>query len=402
MRLVKARVVAVLENDDDVQHLLVRYPVADRGRSAELKSLTEREALNSTPNQGDCQAAEPLLTKPEALTETKALNYLALNRTCASGDEVLINTTGLDLRLGTGGLAFVLPTSALELPAHTLTGTGGHIIKLRYTPLQRECATVEEQGSRFHDLLKRADSLQGLPVVCCELHSQMPLVAAAARQVRPDARIVYCMTDQAALPLPLSDLARHTRAVGMIDSTISCGQAFGGELEAVNTYSGLLAARSVAQADVAIVAPGPGSVGTGTRMGHSGVGQGEALNAVSALGGQAVAVLRVSWADGRLRHQVLSHHSVVALGHVSLAPARVALPASLNPRRRQQLEEALDVAGLRQKHNFSYVELNPERIDLRGIAVKTMGRDRHQDPEFFAAAFAAGILAARLLPDAEG
>ena len=50
----------------------------------------------------------------------------------------------------------------------------------------------------------------------------------------------------------------------LMDLTVSCGQAFGGDLEAVTLHSGLLAARLVGEADVAIVGIGPGVVGTGT------------------------------------------------------------------------------------------------------------------------------------------
>ena len=101
-----------------------------------------------------------------------------------------------------------------------------------------------------------------MPVVCCGLHSQVPLVAAAAKFARPDARVAYVMTDQASLPLALSDVAARSRAAGLLDATITCGQAFGGEIEAVTLHSGLLAARHVRGADVAIVAIGPGVVGT--------------------------------------------------------------------------------------------------------------------------------------------
>ena len=59
------------------------------------------------------------------------------------------------------------------------------------------------------------------------------------------------------------------------------GQAFGGDLEAVTLHTGLLAARHVLGADVAVVAQGPGNLGTGTRWGFSGVAAGEAVNAVA-------------------------------------------------------------------------------------------------------------------------
>ena len=49
-------------------------------------------------------------------------------------------------------------------------------------------------------------------------------------------------------------------------------------------HSGLLAARHVLGADVAVVAQGPGNLGTGTPWGFSGVAVGEAVNAVARAG----------------------------------------------------------------------------------------------------------------------
>ena len=48
-------------------------------------------------------------------------------------------------------------------------------------------------------------------------------------------------------------------------------------------HSALLAAKHVAGVDVAIVAQGPGNLGTGTRWGFSGVQAGEVLNAAAVL-----------------------------------------------------------------------------------------------------------------------
>ena len=107
---------------------------------------------------------------------------------------------------------------------------------------------------------------------------------------------------------------------------MTVGQAFGGDLEAVTLHSGLLAARHVLGADVAVVIQGPGNLGTDTRWGFSGVAAGEAVNAVAALGGRPIGGLRVSEADARARHRGLSHHSSTAYGRVALAPADLVLP----------------------------------------------------------------------------
>jgi hypothetical protein len=362
VRLVQAKVTSVIEASEAHQKLLVEY--------CETNKQDKRYQQN---------------------TQVVAINYLDLAATCFIDDTVLINVTGLDLDLGTGGFAFVVPTKAQVKPDKT----GGHIIKLRYTPLQREYCTVEEQNSPYHDALKTADSLQAMPVVCCELHSQVPLVAAAIKHIVPNSKVAYCMTDQAALPLALSDIIRASLSTGLVDSTITCGQAFGGEYESVNTYSGLLAAKYVANSDVAIVAIGPGTPGSATVFGHGGVAQGEALNAVNVLNGQAIAVLRLSFADKRSRHYGLSHHTLAVLSKICLSRVDVAVPDDIAANQMEMLNSAIQNSKIMTKHNFIRLNSQTAKIDMRGLEVTTMGRSRKQDPAFFSAAYAAGILAAK-------
>src|SRR3954453_2397815 len=64
-----------------------------------------------------------------------AVSYPHLVGPLDSGDRVLVNTTARDLGLGTGGVDFIVarlePESELPVGAEV-----GHILKLRYTPLQ--------------------------------------------------------------------------------------------------------------------------------------------------------------------------------------------------------------------------------------------------------------------------
>ena len=62
-----------------------------------------------------------------------AVSYDSLTGELRVGDEVLVNTTAVDLGLGTGGRHFVIAN--LSRAERRLNGLG-HIIKLRYTPLQ--------------------------------------------------------------------------------------------------------------------------------------------------------------------------------------------------------------------------------------------------------------------------
>ncbi len=328
-------------------------------------------------------------------TTGEAINYVGLAGTCAVGDRVLLNTTAVDLDLGTGGAHFVVARQGSGEGVLLDDPSGGHIMKMRYTPLQRDVLAVESPESPHHSAMAAADNLAGMPVVCCGLHSQVPLVAAAIKQADSSLRVAYCMTDQAALPIALSSVARESVAAGLVDDTVTCAQAFGGRYEAVNLHSGLLAARHVASADVAIVAIGPGVVGTTTPFGHGGIAQGEALNAAAVLGGVPIACLRVSFADTRKRHRVVSHHTLTALTRVTLARAVVAVP-SLPAHLARQLDGALEAAGVWDRHERANgSEATVPSPDMRGVVVSTMGRGLDDDPAFFAAAYAAGEVAAR-------
>ena len=347
---------------------------------------------------GSSRDAQSLHVALDDGTEGRAVCYPALCGPCSVGERVLLNTTAVDLALGTGGFHFVVAHGDARGVAYH-SSSGGHIMKLRYSPLQLDVLSVESQESPHHEAMRQATSLFGMPVVCCGLHSQVPLVAAAVKQGDPNLKVAYCMTDQSALALPLSDVVRSSVREGLLDTTISCGQAFGGVYEAVNLHSGLLAARHVARADVAIVAIGPGVVGTATPYGHGGIAQGEALNAVASLGGIPIAALRLSFADARPRHRVVSHHSLAALTHIALAPVRIPVP-TLPEEYAEQVEAALDAAGVWKSHvRMDAASGRVAPPDLRGIRVTTMGRDAVQDPAFFAASYAAGEVAARIAHD---
>ncbi|MCL2881496.1 MAG: DUF3866 family protein [Coriobacteriia bacterium] len=328
--------------------------------------------------------------------EGPALSYPALTGECAVGERVLVNTTARDLTLGTGGVDFVVARGHADDGVafeEADTPADGHIMKLRYTPLQRNVLAVESQESPYHKVMGQVDSLEGIPVVCCGLHSQVPLVAAAIKQVDSSLRVGYVMTDQAALPLAFSKLVAQCRDLELLDATLTCGQAFGGELEAINLYSGLLASCHVQGCDVVIVSSGPGLAGTGTPFGHTGIAQGEAINAVGALGGNPIACLRMSFADKRERHQGISHHSLVALERIAAVPATAMIPY-LEGEQQARVEAQLEAFRSRVEHYFAQLEQSGFSEEaLRGLQVTTMGRDPADDPVFFEAAFAAGAAA---------
>jgi hypothetical protein len=330
----------------------------------------------------------------------RALAYPALTGRPEPGDRVLLNTTAQYQGLGTGGYALVVAIPE-RLPADP--ELPGHVVKARYTPLQATVASVDEQGSEFHDLLRDADSLDGMPVVVADLHSALPAILAGffspsgLTQPAPRPSAAYVMTDGGALPAWFSRTVAGLREAGWLAGTITTGQALGGDLEAVTVHSGLLAARHVLHADVAIVAQGPGNLGTGTRWGYSGVAAGEAVNAVAALGGRPVAALRISAADPRDRHQGISHHSLTAYGRVALAAADVVVPELPGELGARVLAVAARELGSRHRIVTQEIAGLTEALRACPVTLSTMGRGLDADLEYFLACAAAGRHAALLL-----
>ena len=185
---------------------------------------------------------------------------------------------------------------------------------------------------------------------------------------------------------------------GLIDATITCGHAFGGDYEAVSVFSALAVARHVADADAAVVAMGPGIVGTNTRLGFSGMEVGPILDAAVALGGVPIACLRVSFADARDRHVGLSHHSAHRAAPRRPRP-RAGRGAARSPTEQAAaLRADLEAAGIDRRHDLVDVaRARRARARSRARPARSCRWDvpRPDDPVLFQAAAAAGALAAR-------
>jgi hypothetical protein len=339
----------------------------------------------------------------DAASEVSALAYTDLMAAPSVGDRVLLNVAALDRGLGTGGYALVIAVlDAAGRVAAQPPQPSGHLVKARYLPLQAMVAGADEQGSAHHQLLAEADSIDDMPVIVADLHSALAPVLLAIAQDRPGTRVVYVMSDQGALPLAFSRSVAELRASGLLAGTVTVGQAFGGDLEAVTLHSGLLAARLALGAELVVVSQGPGNLGTGTRWGFSGVSAGEAINAAAVLGGRPVGTLRISGADARERHRGVSHHSLTAYGRVALCRADIAVPDLAGDGSPAMVELASAVAaGVRQlsQHRLIMVDLTGLRTVLVAspIRLSSMGRGLDADPGYFLAAAAAGRLATTLL-----
>jgi hypothetical protein len=318
-----------------------------------------------------------------------AIAYPDLCGPVTVGDVVILNTTAVALGLGTGGIHLVVAVEGAE----SGSDIPGRTMKARYTPVQTSVRAVEET---HRDLLEGSPGLEHTPVVCAPLHSMIGPVAAGAKRAGA-VTVVYVMTDGAALPGAFSRLAFELRDAGVIDSWITCGQAFGGELDAVTPWTGMLAAKEVLGADVIVVADGPGNLGSDTTWGVSALGSGNALNAAAAIGGRPIPSLRISFADPRVRHRGVSHHSLTILRDVCLVEADIPVPTLEDDGERGEVWDALRDARLEERYQLVEVDGRPALAELagRGIEPRSMGRGVEDDPAFFLAAGAAGVLAGR-------
>lgn len=314
----------------------------------------------------------------------KAYNYPKMTGEVNVGDEVVLNTTAVELSLGTGGYHFVI--SNLNNIESSFT-PGGHIMKLRYTPFQIKVDSVEEQESSYHSVIDNFESLYDMPVVVGTLHSMLTPFVASYKRNYPNKKLVYIMTDGAALPIYLSKNVETLKNKNLIDYTITIGNAFGGDFECVNIYTALITAKEVLKADAVFVSMGPGIAGTGTKYGFTGIEQGPILDAVKKLGGTPIAIPRISFSDKRDRHRGISHHSITVFNDI--VNVSVNIPITVYDEDCMAvIKNQIENNNLNHKHNVVYInnDKTKEDLDYFNLRVKSMGRSYEQDKEFFQAA----------------
>lgn len=326
----------------------------------------------------------------------KAISYPQLIGKCSPGDQLILNTTAVSLSLGTGGYHFVM--GIIGKNYNGLSKGKGHIMKMRYTPNQGRVLSVEEPESPYHHLFSQKDTIAGLPVIVGSLHSMLSPVCLGFNHEAPNKRLVYIMSDGAALPLYLSRQVESLTKCGLLTDTITFNNAFGGDYEAVNVYSALLTAKYVCYADAAIILMGPGIVGTNSRWGTTALEQGIYLNAVHILHGCAIGLLRISFAEHRKRHQGISHHCLTALTRITEHACYIPVPSELQTN--QTIAAQLQ---LLQAHMLKWIDTDNylHLFEATNLNLNSMGRSFTDDPWFFAAALAAGVFAARQI-DATG
>ena len=315
-------------------------------------------------------AGPPVRLKVDVGGELRpAVAYKGLTGPVEPGDDVVVNCAALDVGLGSGGfdIVHVNLTRGLDLQGEP----GAHVMKLGYTSIQHAVTPFEERGdgSEAHG-----------PVAVIALHGQLPCVAwAAASGGERPRRIGYVQTAGGALPGELSDVVRELRERGLLAAHVSAGPSFGGEHEAI-TVAGALEAGFADGWEAAIAGPGPGILGSATRLGHGGLVALDTAHAALALGCRTLLVPRMSSGDPRERHHGLSHHSATVL-EMLLRPVLVPLPegAEPPPGDHHSAEFAVDLQGYARS----------------GLPATTMGRTLEEDELFFRAALAGGTALAK-------
>lgn len=354
--------------------------------------------------------ADPLTVEVEG-ERRRAWNDTALLGPVEIGDEVIVNTVALDLGLGSGGFDIVHVNLTRGLGGSG--PEGAHVIKLNYASLQHPVEPIEAAGGEygFDQKIERggeeaaADATGpggggsgGMAVLVLPLHGHLAPAAFAVGEAAPGLRAGFIQAAGGALPGRLSRDVVSLRERGLIAGHITAGPSYGGEYEAITLAGALEAAACQLGWDIALVGPGPGILGSATRLGHGGIAALDAAHTALALGLETVISPRLSEGDPRPRHRGLSHHTATVL-EMLLAPVAVAIPSGAD-------EVAEAVASIRHRGGGSHRTITaPAAIEAyreTGLPQRTMGRDLVEDELFFAAPLAAGRAVAGLYAHGQG
>jgi len=301
------------------------------------------------------------------------------------GDEVIVNVAALDLGLGSGGFDVVHVNLTRGLSASG--NSGEHVIKLNYTSLQHPVAPVELPMRLSNRMGGKGAPERRMPVLVLPLHGHLAPAAWAAAQASPGSRVGFVQSGGGALPGSLSRDVAELRERGLLCDHTTAAPAYGGEREAFSVAGALDAAANSLGWDVALVGPGPGIIGSDTRLGHGGVAALDNAHAALALGFPVLLSPRLSASDSRERHRGVSHHTLTVL-ELLLGEVAVPVPEG-NP------EIAAKLTAIGGSHKLEEAPVDLAGYAASGLPTRTMGRSIDEDPLFFAAPLAAGTLLRR-------
>jgi len=302
------------------------------------------------------------------------------------GDEVVVNVAALDLGLGSGGFDVVHVNLTRGLDANPVGDA--HVMKLNYTSLQHPVSPVElpvRLSNRMGGKGAPEGEGRAMPVLVLPLHGHLAPAAWAAAQASLGLKLGYVQTAGGALPGSLSRDVAELRERGLLCDHVTAAPAHGGEHEALSAAGALDAAADALGWDAALVGPGPGIIGSDTRLGHGGMAALDNAHAALSLGLSTLLSPRLSESDPRDRHRDVSHHTLTVL-EMLLGGVTVPVP-STHPDIAAKLTEA---AG--ERHKLTKASPDLSGYMASGLPVRTMGRSIEDDALFFAAALAAGSL----------
>jgi hypothetical protein len=300
---------------------------------------------------------------------------------------VIVNVAARELALGSGGfdIVHVNLTRGLDGPPTA----NAHVMKLNYTSLQHAVhaleASVPEQAGQLSDRT---------PVAVIALHTQLaPLAWAFAAGLREvgyagSARLGYVQTDGGSLPGSHSNTVRELRARDLLATHITAGAAYGGaDGDAMTTAGALAYGFGWLRWDAAVCGPGPGIIGSGSRLGHGGLAALDSAHAALALGARTLLVPRMSSGDPRPTHRPLSHHTRTVL-ELLLREVIVAMA------------DGEEIPLARDRHDWRRHSADLEGYAASGLPATVMGRSLSDDPVFFTTTLAGGGVLAELVAEA--
>ena len=333
--------------------------------------------------RGVVVSAEPLTVEVDG-AQRSAWADTGLLGEMREGDEVVVNVEALDLGLGSGGFDVVHVNLTRGLEAGGASGE--HVIKLNYTSLQHPIDPVELPVRLMpdRDAKLAPEAADGpVPVLVLPLHGHLAPAAWAAAQAAPGLRVGYVQTAGGALPGSLSRDVAELRKRGLLCGHITAAPTYGGEHEAISVAGALDAAARKLEWKAIIAGPGPGIIGSDSRLGHGGIAALDTAHASLALGLPTLLSPRLSSSDPRERHRPVSHHTVTVM-QLLLGGVEVPVPSS-EP---VPIAVLATAAGWRHRLHEAPVDLNG--YEASGLSTRTMGRALREDPLFFAAALASG------------
>lgn len=344
--------------------------------------------------RGVIVAADPLTVEIEG-ERRPAWADEALLGEMHEGDEVIVNVAALDLKLGSGGFDVVHVNLTRGLDASG--DSRDHVIKLNYSSLQHAVEPVElpvrlipdmggksaPEGEGMEARNAPGEECTGMPALVLPLHGHLAPAAWAAAQAWPDAKVGYVQTGGGALPGSLSRDVVELRERRLLCGHITAAPAYGGEYEAISVAGALDAAAGKLGWDAVIAGPGPGIIGSDTRLGHGGIAALDTAHASLALGLPTLISPRLSSSDPRERHTPVSHHTLTVL---ELLLGAVEIPVPTN----EPVPIAILATAAGWRHRLREAPVDLAGYAATGLPTKTMGRSLEQDPLFFSAALAAG------------